>query len=54
MAVETGDGKRKVNVLGQPGKCAIYEYMKMFDLMQPIEVWYRSVVRTVYSFNSIT
>lgn len=34
MAVETGDGKCKPTVLGQPGKCTIYEYMKMFDLMQ--------------------
>lgn len=48
MAIEIGDGKCKPNVLGQPGKCAVYKYVTMFALMHPTEVFYCNVVRTEY------
>lgn len=48
MPVEIGDGKYKPNILDQPGKCAVYKYITVFDLMQPAEALYCNVVRTEY------
>lgn len=46
LAAEIGGGRYKPTRPGPPGEPAAWEYIAVFDLVQPAETFYCSAVRT--------